>query len=392
MDDERKEPPAAPKAEEEDCKMPAAAVAPSSDAPPKRRKIATDEVIDVVQDLNLQPGDRVEVKWTINDDDEESNNGGVEKDVAAQANAGGREEDGIESQGITVWWEATLSGKTEEFHLLTEEEKSEGASDLSFGAVPCKVPIYRLNYSPLEGKDIIILYCVCSYENKFAAANKHLLSWYYVLYYIITEFGFESHAIEDVAFISNTTLLNLSTDEIMLFRKKGEKSPPPTPTQETDVATEVEEDESQIIKEFTSRDDMGDFMNHIMQQCLKKTGMDARMKELPAAQQLHIAERIRKATVGMHEHILRRTDQMEEGEKVITAEVVHECMSQMKNYWKGKVVPREWALALMLVRLDNHYFVQTSIQYEILQALACSTDWISFWRWKLYVFFSAPLL
>jgi uncharacterized protein (DUF4213/DUF364 family) len=32
--------------------------------------------------------------------------------------------------------------------------------------------------------------------------------------------------VEDVAFISDTTFLNLSTDEVMKFRKAGMLSPP----------------------------------------------------------------------------------------------------------------------------------------------------------------------
>ncbi|KAL7540231.1 hypothetical protein ACHAXR_009957 [Thalassiosira sp. AJA248-18] len=268
---------------EEDSKLPA--VAMPQDTPSKKRKInegkvVPEEVVDVAAQLQFTPGDRIEVKWTINDDDDSEGEGG--KENAPKDETDKEDESG---KSVSVWWPATLSGRTERMHTLTEEEREE--SDYKSPGV--KLPIYNLNYSPLE------------------------------------EYGFESHSLEEVAFISDRTLLNLSTDEIMIFRKLGTTSPPPSPIEE------VAADESEITKGFNGQDEMAEFMNNLMQQCLEKTGMDRRMGSLPASEQLMMAERIKKAKDGMLEKLMEETDKMDEGGKVITAEVVRRCMAQMNG-------------------------------------------------------------
>lgn len=157
------------------------------------------------------------------------------------------------------------------------------------------VPIYKLNYSPLE------------------------------------EHGFDSHSLEDVAFISNKTLLNLSTDEMMTFRRVGEPSPPssPKPMNDGNMTANSAPDTSAIATSFNGQDEIRLFMNGLMQRCLTNTGMDAKMKRLPASEQLAMAERIAKAKERMLERMMKETDKMGSGNKVITADVVRKCMSQM---------------------------------------------------------------
>lgn len=133
---------------------------------------------------------------------------------------------------------------------------------------------------------------------------------------------------EDVAFISNTVLLNLSSEEMMTFKRVGEPSPPSSPTPEDDSAVA---DDSAIAQAFSGQDDMMVFMSSIMQKCLERTGLDQSMKSLPKSQQLVIAERIQKAKEGMLDRLMSETDKMKTGEKVITADVVRKCMSQMEG-------------------------------------------------------------
>lgn len=106
---------------------------------------------------------------------------------------------------------------------------------------------------------------------------------------------------EEVAFISNKTLLNLSTDELMTFRRVGEKSPPPSPSPEADdgsvwaataAAASAQDDSS--ISRVCNQEEMSSFMDNLMQTCLESTGMDEKMKGMPASQQMVIAERIAK--------------------------------------------------------------------------------------------------
>ena len=142
---DRKAPPQA--IPEEDSKLPA--VAMTHDNPSKRRKINTDravsteeEVVDVAAELRFQPGDRIEVKWTINDDDDSEGEGQHDTEAMDES-----------EKFVTVWWAATLCQMTDKMHTLTYEERqeSEGAGDLHKSS-GVKVPIYRLNYAPLEGE------------------------------------------------------------------------------------------------------------------------------------------------------------------------------------------------------------------------------------------------
>ncbi|KAL3806095.1 hypothetical protein ACHAXA_002466 [Cyclostephanos tholiformis] len=243
------------------------------------------DIYDVADQLNFRPGDRFEVKWTILghdlDDDAERGGGGGSEDakdhegshLASPPIVDDGRDDYSDAGGVTVWWEATLVKKTDRLHDLThdltdEERRGEGITTTT----SVRVPIYELNYSP----------------------------WKY---------GFDSHSVEDVAFVSDTTLLNLSTDEVMKFRRAGMPSPPSSPEVEA-----VEEELDGIAREFIGQDDMMNFMNRMMQRVMKKTGMDQMMKGMPASQQLIMAERIRKAKEGMLDMIMEETSKMGTGE------------------------------------------------------------------------------
>lgn len=129
---------------EENQKLPAATM--PNNAPPKKRKdnegnaiVTSDEVADVAKELGFQLGDRVEVKWTIADDDEEH---------SPNANVGDGAKD---STAVSVWWPATLSAKLNEYHTLTDEERNE-STNCTIPSSSLQVPIYQLCYEPLEGK------------------------------------------------------------------------------------------------------------------------------------------------------------------------------------------------------------------------------------------------
>ena len=145
--DDRKAPP-------EDSKMPAVNIPEESSS--KRRKgnagtavsTSRDDFFDVAVDLKFQPGDRLEVKWTINDDEESEGGGGKENLAKAKTDGG----DDDSEKGTIVWWGAMLDGKTDKLHTLTDEERGEGAYDYEYKTSSVKVPIYNLNYVPLPGK------------------------------------------------------------------------------------------------------------------------------------------------------------------------------------------------------------------------------------------------
>jgi len=87
----------------------------------------------------------------------------------------------------------------------------------------------------------------------------------------------------------------------MTFRRVGEKSPPPSPSPEADdgsvwaataAAASAQDDSS--ISRVCNQEEMSSFMDNLMQTCLESTGMDEKMKGMPASQQMVIAERIAK--------------------------------------------------------------------------------------------------
>ena len=77
---------------------------------------------------------------------------------------GGGDVDG-EDGGVTVWWAATLVQKTDRMHDLVDDERDEGTTSVDDEYSPLRrsaevgattsvrVPIYKLNYAPLEGED-----------------------------------------------------------------------------------------------------------------------------------------------------------------------------------------------------------------------------------------------
>ena len=159
--DERKSPPQV--IPESDSKLPA--VAAEDGQPSKRLKTnegswstsAATETIDVAAQLNFISGTtRIEVKWTINDDDDSEEDGGEKENAAVGVDVDGaagqqqQHAEGAAGKSVQVWWPATLIGKTNQMHVLTDEEREE--SDVTANDAGVKLPIYRLNYSPLQGE------------------------------------------------------------------------------------------------------------------------------------------------------------------------------------------------------------------------------------------------
>jgi hypothetical protein len=129
---------------------------------------------DVAEKLDFRPGERIEVKWTILDRDDDE--GGEDAAVGGPAEADAKETEALTAaavavddgggdddddgsaasgNGITVWWEATLVRKTDRVHdLVTDKEVGGGTGGCS-GAIASstsvRMPIYELDYAPLEG-------------------------------------------------------------------------------------------------------------------------------------------------------------------------------------------------------------------------------------------------
>lgn len=250
---------------------------------PKRRKVAPETLLDIPPILNLQTGTRIQVKWTINDDEDEPEN----KENASSPSGSSAD------KKISVWWTATLQSKTEDVHTLTPEEKDEvdlQADGISPDSV--QLPIYELDYDPLP------------------------------------QFGFDERAVEQVAFVSNKTLLNLSTEEIMIYKLEGEASPPPSP-----VASDTEDDvmESDGDVRHLTPDGISSLMDEIMSRSLQATGITSKLTTLPMDQQQAFAQKVRVAKEKLYSKLMREMDRISAGggEKVISGDLVRRCLSEM---------------------------------------------------------------
>ena len=406
------------------------------------------ETIDVANILGLKPGDRIEVKWNINDDDDEQppppppdekmglpKTEGEEEDVDTEsqlkpgATAGNNDaknnnnncsqQQGGEANNqssnssspapngmVSVWWKATVQKATGEYHILDDGDESERNASPLKSALPVpsastvapaataatdrnqtyncpKCPKQNMtkqglatHYGMVHGGKISQDFPnLQSQQEQLQQANSTAnnstktetlptvrVPIYEIVYDPLPALGFPEYSNEEVAFISNVTLLNLSSEEMMNFRKEGEITSPisesangdgspvdaaDTPMEDvggglTDVfsneaaaatkpsaAAAATTNPNEIFKEFNSEEDIRSYMNELMQKSMMSTGMNTRMASLPRSQQNVIAERINKAMEGLLGKMMEEMGRR--GNRVVTAEVVRRCMEQMQG-------------------------------------------------------------
>ena len=432
----------------------AAAVAPATTTTSAANMM---ETIDVANMLGVKPGDRIEVKWNINEEEDEedappptADNNAVEGERLGLPKTEGEDEpvaaelplksttdekeqgnnninidsaantSNINSNAsspappgmISVWWKATIQKATGQYHILDDaDEAVQRNDDSSFKAVvqptgaiagdsittstdknqtyncpKCtkvnmsKQGLYT-HYGMVHGGKLSRDYpnllsnqqleVVNSNNNNngaTAAASstsampKVRIPIYEITYDPLPSLGFPEYSHEEVAFISNVTLLNLSSEEMMNFRKEGEVHSPDVVVgvdgTEEGVKGETEDvggaaaaggeltsifataatkppppstNPNDIYKEFRSEDDIRSYMNELMQKSMISTGMNEKMKVLPRSQQNVIAGRINKALEGLLGKMMEEVGKVEGGgQRVVTAEVVKRCMEQMR--------------------------------------------------------------
>ena len=418
------------------------------------------ETIDVANILGLKPGDRIEVKWNINDEEEddppppppavetgkrlglpktegeedEGRGGDVEplplkstdtaetdntKNAQDTTNSNSNSSSPAPPGMISVWWKATVQKASGEYHILDDNDESAGSplkaavqqppppptaasssstdKNQTYNCPKCpkqnmsKQGLYT-HYGMVHGGKISRDYPNLlsqqqqqrqqHYSNKTAEPLPTVrIPIYEIVYDPLPSLGFPDYSNEEVAFISNVTLLNLSSEEMMNFRREGEVASPlvesvigvggvgvgkegnvlmkdvnggggggltdifgneaaaaaaaskPTATTTTSSATSTTNtstNPNEIYKEFRSEDDIRTYMNELMQKSMMSTGMNARMATLPRSQQNVIAGRINKALEGLLGKMMEEMGRMEGGSRVVTADVVRRCMEQMR--------------------------------------------------------------
>jgi hypothetical protein len=394
------------------------------------------ETIDVATILGVKPGDRIEVKWNINEEDDDAAEDPSSLMVDGEKKMGlpkteGEDDEPLPQKLVTnnnnsssssasspaptgmvsVWWKATIQKATGTYHILDDEEAtSSGVDSSTFGAVAA-VNAYNSAKKPSSaaaatgttssssatsaaGKDEKVYNCPKCAKHSMSKQglythygmvhggklsrdypnldflnpnnnNTHQkkplpnvrVPIYEIVYDPLPQMGFPDYSTEEIAFISNVTLLNLSTEEMMNFRKEGDlASPAASSSSGSPVGAVLEGDgqgggllfsdevaaatnatatttttnnPNEICKEFRTEDDIRQYMNELMQKTMLSTGLNSKMDLLPRSQQNVIATRINKALEGLLGKIMEETGRMEGGSRVVTAEVVRRCMDQM---------------------------------------------------------------
>lgn len=130
---------------------------------------------------------------------------------------------------------------------------------------------------------------------------------------------FHERSIEQVAFVSEKTLLNLSTDELMIYRKEGEESPPPSP-----VPSEEEGER------YVNPSEISELMDGIIQKSMDK--LMPRMNGLPMDVRQKIAEKLKRSKEKLYEGLMGEMERVGSGggERVVTGEVVRRVIREMK--------------------------------------------------------------
>lgn len=390
------------------------------------------ETIDVANMLGVKPGDRIEVKWNINEEEDEDvppAEKAVEGERLGLPKTEGEEPAAeiIDSNNsspapsgmISVWWKATVQKATGEYHILDDtideavvqqQQQQQQRNDSSFKVQPpvgamitstdklnqtyncpkcskqnmSKQGLYT-HYGMVHGgklsRDYPNLLSQQQQSSNNAAAStstttttlpKVRIPIYEIIYDPLPSLGFPEYSHEEVAFISNVTLLNLSSEEMMNFRKEGELMSPLVEEDDGGVVVGVGEEEGEdgllnamsssgaltsifgteattttttaaskpppppstnpnnVYKEFRTEDDIRNYMNELMQKSMMTTGMNVKMAALPRSQQNVIAGRINKALEGLLGKMMEEMGRMEGGQRVVTGEVVRRCMEQMR--------------------------------------------------------------
>lgn len=232
---------------------------------------AAESVSDVCETAELKPGDRVQVMWEVHMDNINENS-----DAAAAVG---------ESSSHKHWWTATLLSKDGRTHELV-------ADDDDVDDQPVVVPIRTLDYDPYP------------------------------------QGGFPERSLEDVCFLSEHSILNISSGSSAYYRKEGDNWEP-TDDYEERIMEAVEADtaeaESQLVSGngATKEESLRHILDTVLQASFASTGGHTKMQQLNPAQRLVVAEQIATAKERLLERIMQH-----DGDGVITAETVRTFMAE----------------------------------------------------------------
>jgi hypothetical protein len=155
------------------------------------------------------------------------------------------------------------------------------------------------------------------------------------------EGGFPDRSVENVCFLSDHSILNLSDDARAFWRKEGDDWEPSNEDEDElkllsgdykPEANTASDDDDVSISSSSPEDALHMILNSVLQTALQKTGVMDRMEKLPQSQQGMIAERIAKAKEKLMNKLLEQSMVGDGGlERVITKEHVLQCMQELQD-------------------------------------------------------------
>lgn len=156
-----------------------------------------------------------------------------------------------------------------------------------------------------------------------------------------TEGGFPDRSVENVCFLSDHSILNLSDDARAFWRKEGDDWEPSNEDEDEmklfsgdyeKNENAASDDDDVSISSSSPEDALHMILNGVLQTALQKTGVMDRMEKLPQSQQGMIAERIANAKEKLMNKLLEQSQAGDGGlERVITKEHVLQCMQELQD-------------------------------------------------------------
>lgn len=258
-------------------------------------------IFDVTKTLGLEAGSRIEVRWELDFDDNENsddndNNTKRPQKVGDEPPADKSALDGDHPKSETRWWGGTLLAQDGRSHTLKS------------GNDEVTVAIHSIDYDPYPP-------------------------------------SFPDRSIEDVCFLSNRSLLNVSSDSRTCWRLEGD-SWSGKDLEEVDETNQIDGaavnvDDDEISVASTSQEDgLREVLDTILKAALESSGVMAKMQVMERSTQSIMAERIASTKEKLITKFLAKLNDEENNstngvDKVITPELVQNVMTELGNELRG---------------------------------------------------------
>mmetsp|Transcript_9289 Transcript_9289/g.10796 ORF Transcript_9289/g.10796 Transcript_9289/m.10796 type:complete len:316 (+) Transcript_9289:163-1110(+) len=254
-------------------------------------KNGKDEILDVAAVIGLTPGTRIEVRWDIDYDVDDKDNGAVV--------------DTTKSVKETKWWGGTLLSPDDRTHTIEDDDSGRIRDSIT-------VPIRVIDYDP------------------------------YLPYY-------PDRSNEEVCFLTDHSLLNLASASRACWRLEGDSWDAPMNMDDEEeqimrksrnpLATagglEERNDDDISVTSASQEDGLRSLLDTILKSALKSTGVMTKMKSMEPSQQRFMAERIAQTKERLIEKFLEKIrsnddTNLDEGVgRVITPELVKDVMEDL---------------------------------------------------------------